>query len=187
EIRNNAHLTNARGIQSKESARSEAAIPAAPHVCGRVRAPATCSITRVVGADGCLVRHDEDVANGAELLRRGRDEGIPDENVLVFLFHNFVASGGHHLHNVFAGRQDSWRRADGTSSRIGHGCALVSCGASRNCEGCSWCKAHLAGELVHAVVWSRLYLAEIVVAIKTLVLRVVGDWNIGIQVVGGVG
>ena len=63
----------------------------------------------VVRIDGRLIRHDEDAAQTAELLRNRSDVGIANQNVLVFFFDDFIALRHHNFHYILARGQADQR------------------------------------------------------------------------------
>ncbi len=127
-------------------------------------------VLRVVGVVGRvhrgLVRQDVNVAQTGKLLRYGGDEVVADQDVLVFLLHQFVARRHDHFDHVLSG----WQHHRAVAGRIGSADRRVTVRAGR-LAGARVAAGH-ARELVHPIVWRGLQLVEHVHAVVALELCV---------------
>ncbi len=121
----------------------------------------------VVRVHRSLVGHDVDVAQAGKLLHHRGDEVVADQDVLVFLLHQFVSGRHHHFHHVLAGRQH--HRA--VTGRIGNADLRIAIRAGRLAA--DRVTGSDARELIHPVVRRRLQLIEDMHAVIALELRVV--------------
>ena len=187
-IGDDAELADTRRRHLDESARPKAAHVERPtHVRRWIRASAAGSVTRVSVVDGSLVGHDENIRDGAELLCHGSNEVVANEDVLVFLFDDFIVRRGYSFNHVYSGWQNSGCGAGVDGSTQGRICyqGTGSSGPRRDREAAGgMAQAIGAGELVQAIIRCRLYLIEVVIAVVTFVLRIVRQCSGGEQVIG---
>src|ERR1700687_6058656 len=132
---------------------------------------------RVRIVEGCLVRHDENVRYGAELLRHGCDKVITHQNILVLFLGEFITWRRHNFYHVFARQKDrGWNRVSIGRRYVEKSALRVSSGIKTT--------AVDRRELVHTIVRCRLHLVEYAHAVIASELRIV--WHrriVGIQVV----